>query len=221
MSRTGNDKGDPPDGELYRELRLLEEVEFAPQQSQRRLAHTLGIALGVANLLLRNLARKGYIRASRVGWKRWVYNLTPAGMTRKVQLTVAYVDRTLDHYSRVREIVREDLSELTVSSESRVAIYGSTELAELLYLALRDLEIRRIEIFDCQSSERPFLGMPVKGLDSLDPARFAKVVVAHSAQVDVRRQELISVGVVPAQMVTLLGGSTEPEEAADAQAASN
>jgi hypothetical protein len=63
--------------------------------------------------------------------------------------------------------------------------------------------------------------MPVKGLDSLDPARFAKVVVAHSAQVDVRRQELISVGVVPAQMVTLLGGSAEPEEAADAQAASN
>ena len=221
MSRTGDNKGDTSDRELYRELRLLEEVEFAPQQSQRRLAHTLGIALGVANLLLRNLARKGYIRASCVGWKRWVYNLTPAGMTRKVQLTVAYVDRTLDHYGRVREIVKEDLSDLTVGPESRVAIYGSTELGELLYLALRDMEIRRIEIFDIQDSGRQFLGMPVRSLDSLEPDLYAKVVVAHSTEVDARTRELMSAGVLPAQVVTLLGNARDSEQPADSQAASD
>ena len=43
----------------YRELRLLEEVEVTPELSQRHLARTLGVALGVANLLIRNLVHKG------------------------------------------------------------------------------------------------------------------------------------------------------------------
>ena len=95
--QTGNLEGDS-----YRELRLLEEVDSTPELSQRHLARSLGIALGVANLLVRNLVKKGYIRTTRVGWKRWVYVLTPAGMSRKVQLTLGYIERFHDHYRRVR-----------------------------------------------------------------------------------------------------------------------
>ena len=108
--RDGNDQ--PPgnlEGESYRELRLLEEVESTPELSQRHLAHKLGIALGVANLLVRNLVKKGYIRTRQVGWKRWVYVLTPAGVTRKVQLTMNYIERFHDHYRRVCALLREDL----------------------------------------------------------------------------------------------------------------
>ena len=53
-SHTGNLEGDS-----YRELRLLEEVDSTPELSQRHLARSLGIALGVANLLVRTLVKKG------------------------------------------------------------------------------------------------------------------------------------------------------------------
>ena len=145
--RSVNEHGRPTDDNSFRELRLLEEVDTRAEVSQRHLAHQLGVALGVANLLIRRLATKGYIRVTQVGWKRWVYVLTPAGVARKVQLTLAYVDRVLDHYQRVRSSLREGLASEILNTESRVAIYGSSELAELVYLALRDLGVTEIEVY--------------------------------------------------------------------------
>ena len=60
MSETDKNK-DELEESTYRELRLLEEVEIKPEVSQRHLASQLGVALGVANLLVKNLAKKGYM----------------------------------------------------------------------------------------------------------------------------------------------------------------
>lgn len=194
----------------YRELRLLEEVEFAPEVSQRHLAHRLGIALGVANLLVRNLAKKGYIRAARVGWKRWVYILTPAGVARKVHLTLGYVDRFLDHYRRVRTLLQEDLGALTLNAESCVAIYGTTELAELMYLVLKDMGVTSIDFYDADGRDGRFLDMPVRSLQSLVPGDYFKVLVAFPSDGESRSAELAARGVSPAQIVTLLHNSITP-----------
>ena len=104
----------------YRELRLLEEVDGRPDVSQRQLARNLGVALGVANLLVRTMARKGYIKMTHLSWRRWVYVVTPRGMARKVQLTLSYVDRFIGHYRRVRTILYDDLNGLALNKESRV-----------------------------------------------------------------------------------------------------
>ncbi len=193
------------EGTPYRELRLLEEVGATPDLSQRTLAHRLGVALGMANLLLRHLARKGYIRVTRVGPRRWAYALTPAGIARKLQLAIAYVEGFLDHYRRVRLLLREDLGALALDSESRVAIYGRGELAELVFLALKDMGVTRISVFDQHGHDSPFLGMPVHPLKGIVPGDYVKVVVAESGDVDARCRELWSVGVPREQTVTLLG----------------
>ena len=114
------------EGSNFKELRLLEEVESSSEVSQRQLAGQLNIALGVANLIVRTLVRKGYLRASKVHWKRWVYVLTPAGIAHKVQLTLDYIERFVDHYRRVRSLLRTELAALAIDSDSRVAIYGTT-----------------------------------------------------------------------------------------------
>ena len=123
----------------YRELRLLEEVDRTPDLSQRRLSSRLGIAVGITNILLKSLVKKGHIRVVRVKWRRWVYILTPAGIARKVQLTISYTERFLDHYRRVRELLRRDLGALTLGPDAKLAIYGTAELAELVFLVLQDI----------------------------------------------------------------------------------
>ena len=47
--------------EERRELAVLEAIEKDEQITQRSLASALGIALGLANLYLNRLVRKGYI----------------------------------------------------------------------------------------------------------------------------------------------------------------
>ncbi len=201
--QTGNLEGDS-----YRELRLLEEVDSTPELSQRHLARSLGIALGVANLLVRNLVKKGYIRTTRVGWKRWVYVLTPAGMSRKVQLTLGYIERFHDHYRRVRQLLREDLGTHTIRPDSCIAIYGATELAELMFLVLRDMGVTSIDVFDRQGTGGPFLGMPVQSLSALMPEQYVKVAVAFPGDSATPCQELYDRGVSPSQVITLLQDPT-------------
>lgn len=192
----------------FRELRLLEEVEVTPEVSQRHLASQLGVALGVANLLVKNLAKKGYIRASRAGWKKWVYNLTPAGIGRKAHLTAAYVDRVLDHYHRVRLILQKDLHGIGLSPDSRMAIYGTGELAELMYLVLKDIGVNEVVFIDIDT--RPnFLGNEVRSLDSIDAKDYVKIMVAHSSNIDRWSDKLIQQGFSEDQIVTLLGTTSE------------
>lgn len=191
-------------GDSYRELRLLEEVSLEPNSSQRRLANRLGIALSVTNILMRSLARKGHIRMVQVRWRRWIYTLTPSGIARKVQLTFAYVESFLDHYRRIREILYEDLEALALDTDSTIAIYGQTELAELTFVILRNLGITKIAIIGPSPADATFLGMPILSLDALSVGDYSKIVVAFPADMEHKCRELIEIGAEPDQIVPLL-----------------
>ena len=192
------------DDSSFRELRLLEEVDSGVELSQRKLALRLGIALGVANLLVRRLASRGYIKVTQLGWRRWAYVVTPNGMARKLHLTLGYVERFFEHYRRVRYLLRDDLRSLPLNRESRVAIVGTTELAELAFLALRDIGVDDIEVFE-RSPERPtFLGMRVQELETIEPSIYAKIVIADFEELAASRDLLNASGEADSQMVVLL-----------------
>ena len=202
--RSVNEHQERLDGPFYRELRLLEEVDATPDLSQRKLAHSLGVALGVANILVRKVAKKGYIRISQRGWRRWAYVLTPAGMARKLHLTMEYIENILDHYRKVRRMLREDLSRLPLSSESRVAIVGTSGLAELTYLALLELGVTQIDVFSQKLTVQPdrrFLGMALRGLQSLQAGRYSKVVIAIAGDTASHRAQLTAQDVEDIQIV--------------------
>ena len=212
--RSKFEQTDAPEDDPARELLILTEVQDTPETSQRRLAGRLGVSLGLTNLLLRNLARKGYVRITRAGWRRWLYALTPAGFSRKVQLVAAYIRRFLDQYQLIRRTLREELNILALHAESRVAIYGTGEFAELVYLGLREMDIEEVEIFDNGSSERGrFLGMPVRDVATLRSDQYDRVMVAALDDVHERSTELRNLGVTPEQLVTLFASG--PQEGAE------
>lgn len=186
-----------------RELTLLSEVQRTPETNQRDLSERTGMALGMTNLLLRNLARKGYLRITQAGWRRWLYALTPTGFSRKLHLTSAYIRRTLDHYQKVRETLREELVLLGLHVESRVAVYGTGEFAELVYLGIRQFGIEEI---DCYASDAPedekFFGMSVRNIGTLDPGQYDRVIVAFLSGQEESSVELMALGVTSKQLVT-------------------
>ena len=168
----------------YKELRLLEEIEQDPELSQRQLSRRMGVALGVGNLLLKNLAKKGYIKVTHLSWKRWIYVITPKGMTRKVNLTLSYIESFLGHYRRVKKILTENFNSLTLNKESKVAIVGTGELAELAYLALLDIGVDEINMFGNENDKHIFLGMNVVSIQDIEVNDYSKIVVT-SDDIDV------------------------------------
>jgi len=72
-------------------LGLLESVERGGEQSQRRLASELGVALGLVNAYLKRCINKGLVKVSEAPARRYAYYLTPHGFTEKSRLTVEYL----------------------------------------------------------------------------------------------------------------------------------
>ena len=161
----------------YKELRALEEIDQNPELTQRQLSRKMGVALGVGNLLLKNLAKKGYIKVTHLSWKRWIYVVTPKGMTRKLNLTLSYIDSFLGHYRRVKKILKENLDSLTLNKESKVAIIGTGELAELAYLALLDIGVDEIDMYGDEDDKPIFLGKHVQYMKNMEVSEYSKIVV--------------------------------------------
>ena len=187
--RSENEHPNKIEDVTYKELRLLEEIEQDPELSQRQLSRRMGVALGVGNLLLKNLAKKGYIKVTHLSWKRWIYVITPKGMTRKVNLTLSYIESFLGHYRRVKRILKENFNSLTLNKETKVAIVGTGELAELAYLALLDIGVDEIDMFGNENDKHIFLGMNVVSIQDIEVNDYSKIVVT-SDDIDVINSSL-------------------------------
>ena len=52
-------------GEVYRDLALLQEIEADPDISQAKLAEELGVAIGTVNWHIKRLVEKGFVKVKR------------------------------------------------------------------------------------------------------------------------------------------------------------
>jgi len=188
---------------VYRDLRLMSEVDETPEVNQRQLSLRLGIALGLTNVLLKNLVQKGYVRVSNASWKRRLYNLTPEGLAHKLRLTTGYISRVLDHYQNVRQILREQMEGLDVNEESRIAVCGTSEFAELVYLGLKEIGIGEIAFCSKGKSvgER-FLGVPVEDVTKIKSEDYDKVVIAELHGSEALTELLSDLGVPEQKIIT-------------------
>src|SRR5262245_55445928 len=164
------------DIEAHRDLKLLEAVEQDSRVTQRSLANRLGIALGLTNIYLRRLVRKGYIKCVNVQSNRISYLITPRGIAEKARLTYEFMDYSLHLYGEVRQHLRAALQDCAAAGR-RVAIYGRGEAAELAYLSLKEFGLDPVAVFDADG-DKEFLGMPVRPLRDHHEFAYDLMIVA-------------------------------------------
>jgi len=164
------------DVESRRDLQLLEALEQQSTITQRTLASRLGMALGLTNLYLKRLIRKGYVKCVTVAPNRLVYSLTPRGMVRKTRLTYEFMKYSLDFYRDARQHLRRSLAP-AVTKQQRVAIYGTGDAAELVYLLTRHMGLELIAVFGPEPGGQ-FLGHPVLALAGHHDVPYDVLIVA-------------------------------------------
>jgi DNA-binding MarR family transcriptional regulator len=114
---------------------LLAAVGDSDQHTQRSLAVRLGVALGLANALLRRCVSKGLIKIQNAPARRYAYYLTPKGFAEKGRLVAEYLESSLTFFRRARAQYEEAFTGLAARGVTRVAIAGSGELAEIALLS--------------------------------------------------------------------------------------
>lgn len=164
------------DIEAHRDLQLLDAVEKDARVTQRTLASKLGIALGLTNIYLKRLVRKGYIKCVNVQSNRIAYLITPRGIAEKARLTYEFLDYSLHLYAEVRQHLRTVLQECAAEGR-RVAIFGCGEAAELAYLSLKEAGLDPVAVFD-RHQRAEFLGMPVRPIVEHPQVHYDLMIVA-------------------------------------------
>ncbi len=205
------------DREQQRDLRLLEAVEQDSHVTQRSLASQLGIALGLANIYLRRLVRKGYIKATNIQPNRLSYLITPSGIAEKARLTYEFMDYSLHLYKEVRQHLREVLQECAAAGQD-VAIYGRGEAAELAYLSLKESGLEPVAVFDAQGGDW-FLGMPLRPIAEHHQVRYDLMIVASLDRNGHEVDELLRQGVPRAKLFPLRREPAPPQRRPAASAA--
>ena len=187
----------------YRDMHLLQAVNQSPDVTQRELAKRIGVALGLTNLMLRRLAKKGYIKIAGTKRSRIRYLITPQGILEKSRLTYEFLQYSLHLYSRVRHFLREQLTILAKTGHRRVLLYGTGELAEIAFLTVREIGLELVGVVDESPTRNSFLGYPVQKPSDVTTEAYDRVVVSSFRAGDGGIHRLVASGIPLDRMIVL------------------
>ena len=160
MSKTDIELPDN-DNESRITLGLLNMVDDNSAASQRFMASGLGIALGLANAYLKRCVKKGLIKVSQAPANRYAYYLTPKGFSEKSRLTAEFLSQSFNLFRHARAEGAELLQHCQTRGWNRVALYGLSDLSEIMTLSVRDYDIDLVLVIDPAAETSEFAGLPV------------------------------------------------------------
>ena len=117
-------------------FRVLEIIGHSPRASQRDLATSTGLSLGLVNLTLKRLIETGHIKVSSLNSKKFEYLLTPKGVMEKTRRTYLYLSRTIRTYAEYQKRLEQKIQELRPKADA-FAILGHGEIGSLVEVAIR------------------------------------------------------------------------------------
>lgn len=190
--KNGSERAYEGDGHTETALELLSLIDNEAELTQRGLASRLGIALGLANALVKRAARKGLIKVKEAPAKRYAYYLTRKGFQEKGQLVGEYLKVSLNFFRRAREQYEEIFECCGQRGWYKLYLVGTGELAEIASLAVHTAGIRPHGIVDSRYNAAQFCGLPViKTLD--DPDSVDAVIITDSVDPQAVYHRLVEV----------------------------
>jgi len=154
-------------------LGLLELVERDGEQSQRKLAAELGIALGLVNAYLKRCAKKGLVKVRAVPTRRYAYYLTPKGFAEKSRLTVDYFSSSFSFFRQARADCSSIMKVAAARGYRTIALLGISDLAEIAIICAMETGLSVRAVVDGASNDKCIIGISVAStlesiLDQID-----------------------------------------------------
>lgn len=115
-----------------KEFHLIQEISKQPTRTQRDLSQSLGLSLGMTNLLIQRLARKGFIKITQLDWKRTQYLLTLKGAAEKTRKAARYTLYTVRIFRQIEENITTVLSREYRAGRRAFTLVAQDEILELL-----------------------------------------------------------------------------------------
>lgn len=191
------------DNEAHRTYRILEEISEDQSLTQRKLSKKLGIALGLTNLYLKRLIKKGYIMVDTMPRNRIIYNLTPKGIAEKSKLTYEYMKYSFNFYKDLRLRIKKVFLSIEKDEAKKIVFYGAGEIAEIAYLSLKETKLDLVAVVDDFKVGKNFFGVKVKPVELIKDIAYDLVIVAALASKEKIYKKARGLGVAEEKLVLI------------------
>jgi hypothetical protein len=157
------------------ELEILKHVEQSPRLNNRMAASKLGCSVKLSHELLAKMVGRGLLHVKKLHSRRWDYFLTPKGMAEKARLTLEFLEFSMQFYKEARKASSSLCRNLAEKGITKVSFIGAGDLAEIVYLGVKEWNLDLQEIYDDDNEH--FLGHQVKSLSELDSSEAEALIV--------------------------------------------
>lgn len=185
------------DNSGVRELEILEKIENDGHLTQRDLSREVGIALGLVNLLLKKMVRKGWIKIKNVDARRIRYLITPEGAKEKSGLLYKRVESTIHFYLDAKKVIKEKVEQLKNDGVNKVSIYGINHVAEVLFIVLKELGLRLDCVVDNDKNGEEWFGYKIIDMDEFLQSNTSVLILASFSKDEIeafcKEQEKVKV----------------------------
>ena len=122
-----------------KEFAVIQEIHNNHLPDQRTIAIRTGISLGLTNLIIKRLIKKGYIKAKQLDRKKIQYLLTPKGFTEKAKKSYNFTLKTIGIFTTIREKLQELITAECQHGAIEFVVSGNGELADIVEFALKNM----------------------------------------------------------------------------------
>ena len=135
-----------------KELKLIVEISKNGNTTQRGLSARTNLSLGMVNLILKRLIRRGYVKSKDLNAKKVEYFLTPKGFTEKVRKSYSYIFKTINLVKVIQDEIRNIIINEYNKGTRDFVVLGDGSLADQVNLVLSEINLKDLKY---KSSKRP------------------------------------------------------------------
>ncbi|MBI5664359.1 MAG: winged helix-turn-helix transcriptional regulator [Nitrospirae bacterium] len=168
-------------------LRILDQIKSDSSLTQRNISSSLNIALGLVNVYIKRLAKKGHIKITKGPMNRVKYALTPKGFAHRVDLTYDYMQSSINYFRDARARIDNIYGQMIEAGAKDILIWGDGEIAELSYISMRGLPLNLVGVVDGNKDDKGFFGYHVYSYEDVPMLKFDAILIASFTEMEMQR----------------------------------
>ncbi len=128
-------------------FQILKAIEADDSVSQRRLSSQMKLNVASVNFALKNLIQKGFVTKAGKNQMLTKYYITPEGLKEKTHLAYKCYCQNFLYYKEFRNDIEARIVEAANGIETDIAIYGTSELSEIVYMVVSKMGLKFLGFF--------------------------------------------------------------------------
>jgi predicted transcriptional regulator len=122
-----------------KEMAIISAIGDQNMSDQRAIAYRAGISLGLTNLLIIRLIKKGYIKTKQLNKRKLHYLLTPKGFSEKARKSYLYTQKSIALIRSIKHRLATMIQERCKMGVIKFTVIGDNEeLFDMLEMIVRN-----------------------------------------------------------------------------------